>query len=246
MNNIRLFFQNASTKAKILISGGVLLFISIIIISIISIVSANQTAPEYLNITNFSENLSELDLPDYYKTQIQQYVWAYIKDLPGVSQVNQSNQISQVDAVIRKDSLEKSGDDGNYSVLVDIEPLHYSFHVSFFWNPEISNQSYVEPGYYIECPYPDEIIYHDTPCPLETTLDQLARLLPATIESNSYTINARIAASSIGRFLLADIQSCDPNVDLKKAEFTLRDWIKQNSLDPNNININTIKTCPSP
>lgn len=245
MDSIRLFFQNASTKAKVFIFGGSLLFVSIIVISIISIISANQPAPEYLNITNFSESLSELDLPDYYKSQIQQYVWANIKNLPDVSQVNQSDQITQVDAVIRKNSLKKN-EDNNYSVLVDIEPLHYSFRVSFFYNPELAGQPYVEPGYYIECPYPDEIIYPDTPCPLESTLDQLARLLPATIKSDNYTIEASISASSTNRFVLANIKSCDSNLDLKKAEFVFRDWIKQNGLDPNDININTIKTCPSP
>lgn len=237
MDFIKDFLKNASLKAKLITFGTFAALLIILIISIINFIITHQPAPVHVDIENFSNSLSEADLPDYYKTQIQQLVWSKIKDLPDIDQNN------IIPATIREGSI-KEQENGKYSLIVDIEPLHYSFRISFSWNPELSNQSYIEPGFYIECPYPDEIIYPETPCPVDTTISRAKRILPTDLTVDGVNVHAEIDNYNTKKpSIILDINSCEYNDTAKKGELVFRNWLKENLIDPNDINILTHIIC---
>ena len=233
MSLIKNFLQNATPKAKALLLGGLLLFLAIIIISVINLVLTRRSEPIHVDISNFSESFDNLDLPETYQLQAQRLIWPYLKD---VDSVNQSDPIP---ATIREGSIKKN-DYNQYSFIVDVEPLRYSFKITFFWNPE--NQPYLEPGYTIECPSSDEIIYPDTPCPVGTAVDQIENYLPATIDFNDTSIEAKLINSMKGYYILAKVDTCDEDVQAAGNIF-FRNWIKQLNFDPNDFTIVIARTC---
>lgn len=238
MNTIKNFLQNASPKAKTVIFSGVFIFLAIIIVSIVNlIINSSQFVTAPVEITNFSESFDEITLPDYYQTQLQAYVWAEIMS------TGNAPDTDFIPATIREGSIKKSDTD-RYTALVDIEPLRYSFRVSFSYNPELIGQPYVEPGYYIECPYPDEIIYPDTPCPLSTPLEQVKRYLPIELSGNGFTEKAIVMTSSTGDYIMLKINTCNDDI-LSEGDLIFRNWLKKQYIDPNDLSYGITKVCPS-
>lgn len=241
MNLIISFFQNASIKAKILTFGGIFLFLTIIIISIINLIgTSNQSEPINIDIVNYSESFENTKLPDYYQDQIQQYIWTEIGNTANAENYENPENIP---ATIRPGSIKKTDED-QYFLIVDIEPLRYSFRVSFFYNPELANQPYVEPGYYIECPHPDEVIYPDTPCPLGTPIEQVKRYLPISLTGDGFTEDVHALTSSTGDYIMVKVNTCNDN-DLPIGNMLFRNWLKELYIDPNDILYGITKICPS-
>lgn len=242
MNFLKNFWKNSSTKAKAFVLS---IFGSLLIILIISIISLlNQpkpyVAPQHVNISNWSENLT---IPDSLKTEVEQQIWSEIKDEEGIT------PSTIYDATIRQDSVSKSDD--STLVLIDIEPLHYSFRTTITYNESKINQPYYNPGSFIECPYPKEVIFTDKKCPIGTPLSQLQRHLPhyqyLSDESTTFSVTTRTYDSfqkfSGEQYLAVSANSCGDQQKMTETNKLVKEWLKSLYLDPNDFHIEILDTC---
>lgn len=236
MNFIKRFFQNATTQAKILVIGGVTVFVTIIIISIINLLPKYYYNPaDNIDVVNYSSSLEQYGLPSNLLDILRRQVWDYIKDN------EKASQLSTIPITIREETVRKN-ENHEYTFVIDIEPLRYSFHVTYSWNPEYAGKPYYTPAPLLECPYPDEIIYPDTPCPIGTPIDQIERYLPTKLSYDGVSINAKITDSMIGRYIIVEVDTCDEKIQ-DEGDIFFRNWVKQLYLDPNNYDIRPRRTC---
>lgn len=240
------FLSNSSPKAKVLVFGGSFLILLVFIISLIFIFKSSFTTEEqHIHINNL-EDIS-LNISDDYKKQIQSLIWNTIKDQDHI------DSSSLIDSNIRENSI--TIENNHVTLLVDIESLHYTFRVSFYQKPNNENNtiSYQEPSFYIECPYPEEVVYSDTKCPVGTPVDQINRYLPFSLTLNTekgtssvsvnlkkYTFLEKYAKEN---YLEISINACGDKTILKSGESTVKKWLKEHYFDPNDFHIEIVNLC---
>lgn len=234
------FLENASLKAKLIALSIPTFFLLVIIISIIAIAnsSSRPKISTPITITNFSDELKGIN--QEYKEYIEYQIWLTVKD----KNINESQNI---EAKIRPNSVSTS-DNTNYSLLIDIDSLHYSFHISFSYNTNSSIQPSHE-NYNIECPSKDEIIYTDKKCPIGTPIDQIQPYLPIVISIPATSIYGELRTYSDfqtfagEKYLAFTANTCNDKNTVESVKDAINTWFKNHALDYNDYHIEILNKC---
>lgn len=237
------FFQSLSKQAKIFLFSTLGLFLIILIISITSILSQKDSGSDYIRIDNFSENTSA---PNGYRRYIEDTIWQTIAQQDGVTREDLAS------ATIRQGSTtgQVDNDITTTSFLVDIESLHYTFRITFNWNQK-TNKIPTDPYISVTCPKPEEVIYTETRCPIDATL-QLRDYLPHELTlSDGTQINltleryAEYQNHGNEQYLFVSLPTCNNyNQLLESKEITER-WLNSLYADMSNLRIEvSCSYCP--
>lgn len=233
---------NPSKKAKIVLLSLAVIFALVIIISVIALIIPKNPST-HIHIDNFSEITSA---PDEYRKLIEDTIWNTIQNHSEITQKDLSN------ATIRKGSSSEDTD-GNLvttSFLVDLESLHYTFRVTFFWN---NSQKKVpsDPTISVTCPSADEIIYDDFVCPIDASLAIRNHLPHEETLKDGTQINLTLKRYDTYQnhagesYLAISLPTCNSYNQLLEAKNLTEKWLGSLHLDASNLRLEISCTnCP--
>jgi hypothetical protein len=243
MSKIQNLIQNSSRQAKIIFFTLLFGFILIACISIFFLTRTNEETSSHIYIEDFSSYTSA---SDGYRRYSEELIWQVLQKLDNIPTEEISN------AKIREDSFsEQTSDDIVVtSFLVDLESLHYTFRITFNWDQK-AKQASKDPAISINCPTPEEIIYPDTKCPLEITL-QLRNYLPhEEYLSDGTQINLTLQRYATYQnhanetYLDVSLPTCNNYEQLLEAKNITQKWLNSLALDSSNLRIEvSCSNCP--
>lgn len=225
----------------IVITLGVILFVSIVIISLVNIFRRNPYGPE-TKISNFSSYYNKT--PTNTRDLTFNSLYNIISDnLPENSNVPTSG------AKIRKGTntseYNPTTNINYYTFMVDIESIKQSYYVQISWTNKTNDDTNLG-GYpvLILCPKPDQLIYEpfnciDSQTELGNTNDPAFSILPVTVayyNSNNSFIKYEISCHT-------DSNEADSKINIVITDYTggnetsARNKIRELGLNPSNYTI---------
>lgn len=243
MSKIQDLIQNSSRQAKIVFFTLLFGLVLVIGLSVFFLTRSNEEASDHIYIEDFSNYTTA---PDGYRRYSEELIWQVLQKLDNIP----TEEISH--AKIRENSFseQSSGDIVITSFLVDLESLRYTFRITFNWNQK-NQQASKDPVISINCPTPEEIIYPDTKCPLEITL-QLRNYLPHEEHlSDGTQINLTLQRYAAYQnhanetYLNVSLPTCHSYEQLLEAKNVTQKWLNTLSLDSSNLRIEvSCSDCP--
>ncbi|MBR3322288.1 hypothetical protein IKG05_01460 [Candidatus Saccharibacteria bacterium] len=209
--------KETNKKIKIGIIAALLAFGLIIVVAVVSVLTASKKLDLY-NIDQVNSGLTSSEVRD-----LEKFIWESLQRTQGASE-----DVGGVVALVRPSSFVVTDKDGvrNYSFLVDVDKYQATYRVSFAL---MGSEGFYESPV-LDCPLPEQMKYAGTDCKSDKTSAMsvtVGRYLPYTFSLDSGEIvTVTRKTNEVGaEYLNVRVSSCGDEEVKVNAKTAVEKWI---------------------